>query len=311
MNIVVSGGTGLIGKSLIPALLANGHHLTIISRSPEKIAQLYQASVNGLSWQALNQIAPDTFDAIINLAGENIAEHRWSKTIKLRIKESRIQTTAQLVKWALQATMKKPHLYNASAVGIYGAHPATSSVVKPYTETTPLCGKSRDFCTEVGESWEKATQPAMGANMPVTLLRFGVVLKRHEGILKKLEWPFSLGFGTIIGSGEQSFSWIQIDDLIAGIIFLLNHPTITGPVNLCAPQCVTQKIFAKALATTLHRPLFLTLPARVVTTLFGDMGKELLLSGQKVYPEKLEKNGFHFTYPDLQSALQHEWNKTS
>ena len=146
-----------------------------------------------------------------------------------------------------------------------------------------------DFLSEVGQAWEGATDPAMVKKHPVTLMRFAVVLKRHEGVLKKLELPFSLGLGSRLGDGNQAFTWIHIEDLVQAILFLVKHPEIVGPINLCAPECVSQKTFAASLAKTMHRPLLFSMPASLINLLFGQMGKELLLGGQNIYPERLQK----------------------
>jgi uncharacterized protein (TIGR01777 family) len=157
---------------------------------------------------------------------------------------------------------------------------------------------------QVGVEWEAATQSASEAGIDVTLMRFGVVLKRGEGMLKKLELPFKLGLGSIVGSGKQILSWIHIDDLVSAIQFLIQHPEITGPVNICSPVAVTQQQFAVQLAAQLKRPLWMRMPAWSVKLLFGQMGDELLLSGQHVYPARLIDQGFKFAYPEIAAALQ-------
>jgi len=305
MKILVPGATGLIGRALVPALLLNGYHVTVISRNPEKAKKIFPTAVTALSWQQLDALLPDMFIAVINLAGENIADARWTKKRKANLMHSRVDTTRQLVQWLLTANKGKPHLYNASAIGIYPA--ALSSDANTFTEETVLPGKATSFAAELVREWEAATLPAVARHISVTLLRFAVVLKRHEGILKKLEWPFALGLGNILGKGEQVFSWIHINDLINVILFLLKKPEIVGPVNLCAPYCVTQKIFAQVLASMLHRPLFMIMPEWLIKILFGQMGEELLLSGQAVCPARLEKQGFNFVYPTIQAALKEEF----
>lgn len=306
MNILVTGATGFVGRHLVPVLLREKHRVTIVGRDAHKMQRVYKNSVNGVSWQQLDTLDPDQFDAMINLAGENIAEHRWTEKTKQSIKASRVNATTQLVNWSLKAKNNKPHLYNASAIGVYGLQATSRSLPPVLTEASLIAvDKPTDFLSEVGQVWESATIPA---NVPVTLMRFAVVLKRNEGVLKKLQMPFSLGLGTILGSGQQAFSWIHIDDLVRAILFLLAHPDIQGPVNLSAPTCVSQREFATILADAMHRPLFLTMPAFMVNLLFGQMGRELLLGGQHVYPERLEQLGFKFLYPDLPAALAHEWH---
>lgn len=308
MKIVVCGATGFIGRQLVPTLLANHHDILVIGRDTRHAKDIFKQNVSYLNWDQLEQASPDDFDAVINLSGQNIADGRWTTKSKANIKQSRVISTQKIASWCLKAKDKKPHLYNASAIGIYGLQPVQANLPEALTEKSHIpLGHPTDFLSDVGQAWEGAANPAIDAELPVTFMRFAVVLKRGEGILKKLELPFGCGLGNILGSGNQAFTWIDIDDLIGAIIFLLNHPEITGAVNLCAPQCVSQRDFAKALASIMHRPLFLTMPASLVKLLFGQMGEELLLGGQHVYPERLKQLGFEFLYPDLNSALSHEW----
>ncbi|MBI4356965.1 MAG: TIGR01777 family protein [Gammaproteobacteria bacterium] len=305
MRIILAGATGFVGRNLVPALLKEHHELVVIGRSANKIAKVFGPTVTPYSWNELDTLLPDSFDAIINLAGENIGESRWSDRIKKKIKDSRVHATQKLVAWAARAEQKKPHLYNTSAIGIYGRQPVEEKLPPPMTEAHKIhWGHPSDFLSEVTQAWEEATKPAVSAGIPVTLMRFAVVLKRWEGVLKKLEPSFWFGLGSRLGSGCQPFSWIHIHDLVYAILFLLQHPEITGPVNLCAPECVTQKAFAKELARVMHRPLCLTMPAFVIKILFGQMGEELLLGGQNVIPERLKQLGFKFSYPTLASALR-------
>jgi uncharacterized protein (TIGR01777 family) len=308
MKILICGATGFVGKSLIPALLANQHQVTAMGRDTSKIQSVFKNQVTALAWDQLNTLSPDDFDAVINLAGETIAESRWTDKVKAKIKESRVKATQAIVDWCLTAKQKKPHLYNASAIGTYGLQSVQKDLPTPLTEAKSIAfGKPTDFLSEVGQAWESAADEAVNAGVPVTFLRFGVVLKRGEGMLKKLELPFICGLGSVLGTGQQAVTWVHIDDLVQAILFLLQHPAITGAVNICAPGCVSQAAFSAILAKTLHRPLFLTMPAWAVKILFGQMGEELLLGGQHIYPQRLWESGFVFTYPELAAALAHEW----
>jgi uncharacterized protein (TIGR01777 family) len=305
MKMLVAGATGFVGRNLIPALLNQQHQITVIGRSISKIKKAFNETVTGISWDQLNTLLPDEFDVVINLAGENIAKLRWTKTAKETIKNSRIKSTEKIVAWCLQAKNKKPHLYNASAIGIYGLNTSADTVL---TEaSTILHGNHDDFLSEVGQAWENAVVPAITHGLPVTLMRFAVVLKRHEGILQQLELPYFFGMGSILGNGKQAFTWIHIHDLVSAIIYLINHPDITGPVNLASPESVSQKHFAELLASTVQRPLFIKMPEGIIKILFGQMGEELLLKGQNVFPERLKISGFEFSYPTLASALTQEW----
>lgn len=310
MKIVVCGATGFVGRNLIPALLNEQHHIVVIGRDTNKAKNIFKQAVSYLHWDQLDQLAPDEFDVIINLSGENIANNRWTDDQKKRIKQSRINSTEAITAWCLKSKNKKQHIYNASAIGIYGLQTTQNNLPKRLTESSPIAfNNPSDFLSEVGQAWEYAANSAIEAGFPVTFMRFAVVLKRHEGILKKLETPFFFGLGCVLGNGHQAFTWIDIDDLISAILFLLNHPEIVGAVNLCSPHCVSQREFAKTLASIMHRPLFLNMPRPVVKILFGQMGEELLLGGQHVYPERITEFGFKFSYPDLHSALMHEWKR--
>ncbi|CAM2737152.1 nucleoside-diphosphate sugar epimerase [Legionella steigerwaltii] len=308
MKIIIGGGTGLVGQTLVPELLESGHNIYVIGRDEEKIKQIFANKVHAISWDELNALNPNEFDVIINLAGENIAAHRWSSETKERLLSSRIETTSQLVLWGLKAEEKKPHLYNASAVGIYGLQKIRAQDNLTFTETTPpIDSPDTSFSTQLVTQWEQTAKRGFEMGMPVTLMRFGVVLKRGDGMLKKLELPTKYGIGAVVGSGEQPLAWIDSADLVKAIMFLIAHPEITGPVNLVAPECVTQKTFTKTFAQVLNKPAFLQMPAWVVTLLFGQMGEELLLSGQTVTPQRLLEYQFDFEYPTLFSALTKEF----
>jgi len=306
MNIVVTGGTGFVGRNLIPELIKH-HRIFAVSRNINKLKSVFGSSVSYLDWRAFEQLSPDEIDVVINLAGANIAEKRWSTAQKLILKTSRVQATKNVVNWALKSHQKKPHIYNASAIGIYGLQKnQASGLPSPLVESSSVTLAPTDsFLSDIAQAWEASLQPAIEAGIPVTCLRFAVVLKYGEGILKKLTPSFAFGLGSILGDGKQAFSWIHIEDLVSAIHFLLNHPTVIGAVNLCSPQCITQKIFAEALAQAMHRPLFLKIPTIIIKLLFGQMGEELLLGGANVAPQRLVELGFKFKYSDLDSLKEY------
>ena len=164
-----------------------------------------------------------------------------------------------------------------------------------------------DFMSEIGIRWQQALQPAIDYGLNVTTTRFGIVLGHGEGILKKLSPSFSMGLGSVIGSGKQMMSWVHIDDVVSAILFLLNKPDLKGAFNLTSPHPVSQAEFARVLATTLHRPLLLKMPTFMIRILLGEMGDNLLLKGQRVGPKRLLKLGYEFRYPNLVDALRHEY----
>jgi uncharacterized protein (TIGR01777 family) len=302
LKIIITGATGFVGRNLVPTLLKQQHAVFLVGRDSAKIYKVFGANVTALTWNQLENIPPDDIDAVINIAGENIGDGLWTQAKKARIKTSRINAANQIVKWALSYQQKKPHIYNASAIGIYGLQNNDNN--ESFIETSPIpFGQPTDFLSDVAQAWESALKPAIEAGIPVTFMRFAVVLKCRDGILKKLELPYSLGLGSILGNGQQPFTWIHIDDLIAGIHFLLSHPEVTGPINFCAPDCTSQKAFAKTLASAMNRPLIIKTPNWVVKTFFGQMGEELLLKGQHVAPQRLIELGFKFNYADLSTLF--------
>jgi uncharacterized protein (TIGR01777 family) len=304
MKIVLTGATGCIGKSLVKKLLEHHHDITVIGRSKEKILKIFPHGISAYSWEELPKLSADTVNAVINLAGENIAAKRWSKQQKQKIIASRTFASKTMLNWCLTAKKCYPHLYNASAIGIYGLQKTTTDLPLKLTEQSITT--SHDFLSIVGQQWEAAASTQL---FPVTFLRFGIILKRHDGILAKLEPAFRMGMGALLGSGNQILSWIDIDDVTQAILFLLQHPEVTGPVNLCSPEAVSQRQFATTIATCMKKPLLFTLPAFMIKVLFGQMGEELLLNGQNIYPQKLLDLGFQFSYPLLVSSLQKELSK--
>jgi len=300
MNILIAGGSGFIGRALITAL-QNEHQITVVGRDKTRLQSMFGNAIATVSWQELPLQKAADFDAIINLSGHNIAASRWNETTKQNIIESRVQTNQQLIDWVInqQAT---PHYYCANAIGIYGMQENGDTAA--FDDSTVIDYQHpHDYLAEVGIRWEQSLQPAIDAGLPVTITRFGVVLKKNEGMLKKLVPSFYFAAGAIVGDGQQVISWVHIDDVVAAYQFLLQHPQLTGSFNLCAPNPVSQAEFAKTLAATLHRPLFLKMPAFAVKLMFGEMGECLLLKGQRVLPSRLISSGFAFHYPSLDEAL--------
>lgn len=302
MNILIAGASGFIGKLLVQALKEN-HQITVLGRELKKLNQFFSEKIYKLTWRDLNQHRASEYDLIINLSGSNIGAQRWSSSVKKNIIESRTSTNQQLVDWLLKQKAK-PRFFCASAIGIYGAHEGNHAV---FDEDYPLPLKASDFLQHIGLVWERSLQPAIKAGIPVTLLRFGVVLKKKEGMLKKLELPFACGLGSTLGSGQQILSWIHYKDLLNGFHFLIEHPTITGPINITTPFPISQKTFALEFAKVLKRPLFLKMSDWFIKGILGELGEYLLLKGQKVIPKRLTELGFKFVYPSIISALEEEY----
>jgi uncharacterized protein (TIGR01777 family) len=304
LNLLIAGATGFIGKKLVAALQSN-HTVTVLGRDMASLHRHFTQPVHTVTWDSLHDLNAGTYDAVINLCGYNIADSRWSDRVKEQIIQSRVKTTSALVDWAIQQKAK-PHFICANAVGIYGMQDKAD--LSELDEDSPIdFDHPRDFMSEIGVRWQQALQPAVDCGLNVTTTRFGVVLGKDEGILKKLSLSFYMGLGSVIGDGTQVMSWVHVDDVVNAIIFLLNHPDLTGAFNLTSPHPVSQAEFARTLATTMHRPLLLKMPDFMIRMLLGEMGDCLLLHGQRVVPNRLIKLGYKFRYPNLVDALRHEY----
>jgi uncharacterized protein (TIGR01777 family) len=284
MQVLVSGSTGLVGSALMAALEGAGHSVVrLVRRTP------------GANEIRLDAGAPESFDAVVHLAGESIAG-RWTVAKKTRIRDSRVQGTSTLAA-ALARTGRPPKvMVCASAIGIYGDR--GDEVL--HEESAP----GSDFLAEVSQQWEAATEPAARAGVRVVSLRIGVVLSRRGGALGRMLLPFRMGAGGRIGSGSQWMSWITLDDLVGAIQHALATDSLRGPVNTVAPNAVTNAQFTRALGETLHRPTIFPLPAFMVRLMFGEMGEALLLGSQRVDCGKLVASGFRFRHPELKPALE-------
>lgn len=304
MNILIAGASGFIGTELVKHL-SQSHKISVLGRNLKKLASIVPKELTKLTWNNLKDHNPKEYDLIINLSGSSIGGKRWSSKVKKELIESRTDTNQQLIEWLIYYHAK-PRFFCANAIGIYGAQDLS---VESFDEESPLPLSSDDFLQHIGLVWEQSLQHALDAGIPVTSLRFGVVLKKGEGMLKKLELPFRLGLGSVLGSGNQALSWIYHKDLIKAIDFLIQHQEITGPINITSPYPVTQQVFAQLLAKALKRPLFLKTPGFLVKMLFGEMGEYLLLKGQRVLPKRLSELGFKFTYPKIEYVLVEEFQK--
>jgi uncharacterized protein (TIGR01777 family) len=303
MKILIAGATGMVGKSLVEALKKD-HTVVLLGRSIEKLKSCFphEAVMDWKTFSALENPLKD-IDVVVNLSGENIGEKRWNETQKQLILNSRVTATHMLATACAKSLNKNIRLLNASAIGVYGCESIPGEM---HDEASSLPNPPKDFLSEVGIAWEKALLPAETAGISVVKMRFAVVLSQKGGALAKMLPAFKLGLGGRIGSGNQSFSWISLTDLVRAIEWLIKHPEITGPVNMVAPEVVTQKIFAKILGNSLHRPTIFVLPDWLVKLQFGQMGQELLLNGIAAKSEVLTQKGFEFLYPTLDKAIKGE-----
>lgn len=296
-QILVTGGTGFIGKPLCQSLIDDGHNVTILTRDSQKAAQHFNGNIRFVeSIESLNE--KEHFDVIINLAGEGVAQ-RWNEKSKQEILNSRLRITHALIDY-LNRAEKLPEIFiHASAIGVYGL-----SDEQVFDEDSILKKTPESFSEEICFQRENSLDPIR--NMPIRLcnIRIGLVMEKDGGVLGKLLFPFEFGMGGKVGSGKQWMSWIHRQDMLGILYFLINNKECEGTYNATAPQPERQQDFARILAKAMHRPAFMPLPAFAVKTLFGRMGEEFLLSGQKVLPKHLLDEGYNFQYPDLASTFE-------
>jgi uncharacterized protein len=291
MNILITGASGLVGSALAEFLFAAGHSFFSLQRNRSSGDQGFW----NLARISDGYGAP-TFDAVIHLAGDNIASGRWTARKKKRIMESRIAGTAELATYCAGLPVKPRVLLSASATGYYG-----NRGDEVLTETSSSGG---NFVAEVCRAWEAATEPARQAGIRVVNGRIGMVLSGNGGTLSTMLPSFKLGVAGIVGNGEQYVSWVGIDDLVRMSLFLLERDDISGPVNMVAPEAVTNRNFTKTLGKILGRPTVLKMPAFVAKTVFGQMADELILASTRVAPQVLTEHGYRFISPNLEETLR-------
>lgn len=292
MKILIAGASGLVGSALVPSLESDGAEVTRLVRTTAKPGEI--------EWHP-NQDTMDParlegFDAIINLAGENVAGGRWTEEQKRKIHDSRVNGT-HLLSEAMAKLAKRPRVFLcASATGFYGDR--DDEVLDEHSDS------GGGFLAGVCREWEQATEPAANAGVRVVNLRFGVILSRDGGMLARLLTPFKMGMGGKVGSGKQFISWVAIDDVVGAIKLALHDETFRGPLNVVAPNPVTNEALTKTLGHVLSRPTALSIPGFAARLAFGEMADEMLLSSQYVVPKRLTDAGFEYKYPDLEGALR-------
>lgn len=297
MKIAVTGGTGFVGKHLIPFLLKNGHEVILISRSSSHVNKL---GVTAITWQQLkeNPHNLEGVNAIVNLAGESISQ-RWTKAAKQRILQSRLNAAEQITVLVERLHEKPKVVVNASGMSVYGISESDT-----YDERSPE--RTMDFLSGVVQQWEKAADRIQGTR--TVKIRVGLVLGNDGGAFPTMALPYKLGIGGKVGSGKQWLSWIHIDDMVRLIDYCIHGEEINGPVNATAPNPVTNEQFGRELAKSIRRPHWFPVPAFILKLIFGELST-LLLDGQKVLPYVLLKQGFTFKYPTIDKALAELANK--
>jgi uncharacterized protein (TIGR01777 family) len=292
MNVLISGATGLIGSSLSEELSRGGHHITRLTRSPRGPGDVRWDPDAGTIDGSL-----EGHDAVVHLAGESIAEGRWTPSKKERIMQSRKKGTRLLAE-SIAALPTPPEVFvSASAVGYYGDR--GNEVLRE--DSSP----GSDFLAEVCKAWEAAADPAREAGIRVVHPRFGIVLSPKGGALGTTLPIFRLGGGGRIGSGRQWWSWVALDDVVGAIVHGLTNDSIEGPVNVGSANPMTNAEYTKILGKVLNRPTFFAVPAPAIRAVIGGMADALLLASQRMEPAKLKETGYGFRYPELEGALRH------
>jgi uncharacterized protein len=296
VEILITGASGFIGSALRPALIAAGHRPIVAVRSRD-----VPAGVDGIAWDpdtdTIDIGALEGIGGVVHLAGAGIGDRRWTVARKQLILESRTRSTGLLASTVASLDRKPSVFVSSSAVGYYGD--------RGDEELTEESAPGDDFTAQVCRAWEAAAEPASEAEIRLITIRTGIVLGRDGGMLQRVVAPFRLGLGGRLGSGRQYLSWVSIDDEVAAILRSLEDPSLSGPVNITAPNPVTNADFTHALGRVLHRPTRLPTPLAPLRAVYGrELVDGLLLAGQRVRPSALTGAGFVFAHPAVEEALR-------
>lgn len=318
-RFLVTGGSGFIGTQLVKQLLMEEHKVTVLTRDQVKTSHHFSQVMRKAQkehpassitmgdltiiddLESLSDYTTHTngssFDVVINLAGQGIADHRWTDKVKQQLIDSRINTTKALYHYLKNAVIKPDLFISGSALGFYGLHNDDKKISES--------GQGDDsFSSQLCVKWEQQAKKIEELGIRTCYLRTGIVLGKNGGALSKMLTPFKLGLGGPMGSGQQWMSWIHMDDMIGIIRFAIANENIKGAINATAPNPVTNKTFSSILGKVLKRPAFMPMPAFVLKLMMGEMAKELLLSGQRVVPEKMLEEGYQFKFIELEDALR-------
>ena len=297
MKVAVTGATGFIGKRLIEEFGREGIEFLVITRSPSRARQVFPQAAGILEWDppdgGLNPSDLAGLDGVVNLAGATVAQ-RWTARAKDAIRNSRVDSTRLIVDAITGSDSPPPVLVSTSAIGFYGPHDSTR-----LNEDSP---PGSDYLAEVCRQWEAESQKAAASGIRVVNPRFGIVLGRGGGAMANMLTPFKLGVGGPIGGGRQWMSWVHIDDVAGLLTHSLTNDSLSGPVNVTAPEPATNRDFSKTLGRVLHRPAILPTPVFMLRLGFGEFA-DILATGQRVLPEKALAAGYHFRFSKLQEAL--------
>ncbi len=296
MRVLITGASGLIGKALQASFEEKGYELLLASRKEANDDQHIQWNADtGFADEEISRL--EGLDAVIHLAGENIAGLRWTDEKKKAIRDSRVHGTRTMIEAFAKLKNKPKTFISASAIGFYGD--------RDDEELTETSSVGDTFLAETSKEWEAESRRAEDMGIRTVLLRNGIVLSKDGGALATMMTPFKLGVGGVVGSGKQWMSWISLSDLVGIVNYVLANEKMRGAVNVTSPNPVTNEEFTKTLGTVLYRPTFLPLPEFAVHMLMGEMGDALLLDSTRVVPKRLVDAGFEFEYPDLKTALEH------
>jgi len=291
-QVLITGASGFIGQYLAAYLIQQGYQVIGLTRNPNR--SFSQAGLRYI--HRLEQISQEPIDYVINLAGENIGQSRWTEKRKLELINSRIETTRQVFEWLQQNRIQPHRIISGSAIGYYG--------IDPQEQWSGYCNESSPpqdiFMSELCQRWEH--QAKNNPRQQVSIIRLGVVFARNGGILPQMLMPIRFNLVGKIGHGRQPVSWIHINDVVRAITFILQQRKAKAVYNLVAPEQATQRKFAEIAAAKLYKKPLLSMPACVMKTMLGEQS-QLVLNGQFVMPEALLEQGFEFQYPDLNSAL--------
>lgn len=303
MHILIGGGTGFIGSKLCRHFLDVGYRVSILTRDIHRKTNSRNVPKSAT---LIDNLADKTasYDVIINLAGEPLNKKRWNEQVKQVIYDSRVESTQKIIAYIETADVKPKLLITGSAIGFYGhSHSET------FSEDTPPADNS--YIHKICADWESVGMKALEHHVNVCVMRTGIVLDKNHGALAEMLPLFKIGLGAQLGDGQQWMSWIHVDDVVGAVNFLIQNEKLKGTFNFTAPGAVTNAQFTKNLAVALNKPSFLRLPNFAVNLLFGEMGKALLLNGQKVIPHNLINAGYKFKFPTLETALNEIMNRKS
>lgn len=292
MKILISGASGLIGKEISSFFQNRGDQVLSLKRKSTSQSTPYWDIENGI----IELCEYQEIDVVIHLAGESIAEGRWDEQKKDRIRKSRVQGTKLLSEYFAKTNYRPKIFISGSAIGFYGD--------RGEEELTEISPKGTGFLSDVCSQWESATSVLAHSGIRVVSIRLGMVLSSHGGALKKMLFPFKMGFGGLVGDGKQYISWVTIDDVVGIINHIVETNNLFGVINAVSPNPVTNHTFTKQLGSILNRPTIFPLPALIAKIVFGEMAQELLLSSTRVIPSKLHESGYIFKHATLKEAFR-------